>query len=73
MKSVGAALLCNKRSINESTRASGADVESADMRRMVRRHVIQERLEAGEGRYGDRLERCVGGESTCQDECERTL
>lgn len=47
-KCFGAGRLCNNRSANDSTRAGGADVECADMGRMVDWHVIQERLEPGE-------------------------
>ena len=46
-KRLGAGRLCNSRSVNDQ-RAGGADIERADMGRMVYWHVIQERLEPGE-------------------------
>jgi hypothetical protein len=52
-KRLGAGRLCDNRSAND-TRAGGADVECADMGRMVDWHVIQERLEPRERWYGDR-------------------
>lgn len=67
-KSVGAGRLCDDRSVNDSTRAGGVDVECAYMGRMVDWHVIQERLEPGERWYGDRLvldDTCVQRESEC--------
>jgi hypothetical protein len=45
-KRLGAGRLCNSRSASDK-RAGGADIECADMGRMVYWHVIQERLEPG--------------------------